>query len=170
MPDSPVRTSLAATAAILMITSISCKNPDGSPEPEQSLADTTRVYRPESIPDRRDSVAADPVAVYAERTDNPLNNWYFRVQLYETPRTFYYRMKLEFEEIRGDDTIKLPNFGAWPRPVIQKGPGKYACIIGFLDKDSVFREFKKVYVEGDQLKVTTLKHYHVYSIPRKKEN
>ena len=30
-------------------------------------------------------------------------------------------MKLQFEEITGEDTLRLPNFGNDPKPVIQKG-------------------------------------------------
>jgi hypothetical protein len=70
-------------------------------------------------------------------------------------------MKMQFEEIRGTDTLKLPNFGIMPEPVIRKGPGKYSCIVGFLDKDKQFREYKKVYIKNDVLKVTALKHYGV---------
>ena len=83
------------------------------------------------------------------------------MRLYETPKTFHYLIKLEYEEIRGQDTLKLPNFGALPKPVIQKGPEQYSCIIGFMDKDNQFREYKKVYVKENTLKITALKHYGV---------
>jgi hypothetical protein len=63
--------------------------------------------------------------------------------------------------VNGEDTLKLPNFGTLPRPVIQKGKEKYSCIIGFMDKQNQFREYKKVYVKGNQLKITALKHYAV---------
>ena len=115
------------------------------------------------IPLKRDSVRFGPVAEYREKTGNPLNDWYFSVKLYETPETFHYIIKLEYEEIRGEDTLKLPNFGVMPRPVIQKGPDKLSCIIGFMDKDSVFREYKKVYVKDNVVKITALKHYAVYT-------
>jgi hypothetical protein len=114
------------------------------------------------IPEYRDSVRKQPVAQYQEKVDNPLNNWYFSVKLFETPKTFQYLVKLSYEEISGEDTLKLPNFGTLPKPVIQKGPEKYSCIIGFMDKENKFREYKKVYVKGNQLKITALKHYAVY--------
>lgn len=113
------------------------------------------------IPDMRESVSKEPVAQHTEKVDNPLNDWYFSVRLYETPKTFHYRVKLQFEEIEGEDALRLPNFGILPKPVIQKGPGQYSCIIGFLDKENKFREYKKVYVTGNRLKITTLKHYAV---------
>lgn len=114
-----------------------------------------------AIPEFRKEIRSEAIAAYKEKTDDPLNDWYFRVSLFETSRTFHYLMKLEFEEIRGIDTLKLPNFGTLPKPVIQKGPDKYSCIVGFLDKDGKFREYKKVYVKNNSLKVTSIKHYSV---------
>ncbi|WP_315814049.1 hypothetical protein [Paraflavitalea speifideaquila] len=116
-----------------------------------------------SIPPFRDTVQKAPVAEYRIKTDNPLNDWYFSVRLFETHKTFYYLIRLQFEEIEGTDTLKLPNFGIMPRPEIRKGPENYSCIIGFMDKDNQFREYKKVYVVGERLKITALKHYAVYT-------
>ena len=42
----------------------------------------------EKVPLYRATVKAEPVAEYQEKTDNPLNDWYFSVKLYETPKTF----------------------------------------------------------------------------------
>jgi hypothetical protein len=114
-----------------------------------------------NVPDLRKEIKTEPVAAYKEKTDNPLNDWYFSVKLFETKKTFYYLMKLQFEEIRGEDTLKLPNFGYEPKPVIKKGTDKYSCIIGFMDDSSKFREYKLVHVENNRLKVTALKHYAV---------
>jgi hypothetical protein len=91
-----------------------------------------------------------------------LNDWRFRVQLFETKKTFHYLMTLEFEEMRERDTIELPNFGVAPKPAIQKGPTEYSCIIGFMDKENKFREYKKVSARNNNIKVTTLKRYGVY--------
>jgi hypothetical protein len=115
----------------------------------------------EKVPMYRTTVNAEPVAEYKEKTENPLNDWYFSVKLYETPKTFQYVMKLKYEELEGDDTLFLPNVGTVPNPVIQKGEDKYSCIVGFMDNHDQFREYKKVYVKYDQLKVTSLKHYSV---------
>lgn len=134
---------------------------------KQTDADTTANAKPaiinpaNNIPLFRDTVQKEAVAQYSERTDNPLNDWYFSVKLFETGKTFYYLIKLQYEEISGTDTLKLPNFGTLPKPVIQKGPEKYSCIIGFMDKEDQFREYKKVYVTGNHLKITALKHYAV---------
>jgi len=114
------------------------------------------------IPEYRKEVKKEPVAVYKEKVDDPLNDWYFHVRLYETPKTFHYLVKLQFEEMRGEDTLILPNFGTEPRPVLQKGKDKYTCIIGFFDKNDSFREYKMVSVkEGREMKLSTLHHYAV---------
>jgi hypothetical protein len=115
----------------------------------------------EKIPLDRTTVNKEPVAEHKEKTENPLNDWYFSVKVYETPKTFQYVMKCKYEELEGDDTLNLPNMGAAPKPVIQKGDDKYSCIVGFMDNNNQFREYKKVYVKNDELKVTSLKHYSV---------
>jgi len=114
-------------------------------------------------PELRTHVKKEPVAEYKVRTDNSLNDMYFSVSLYETPVTMKYLAKVEFEGIKGEDTVKLPDIGTPPHPALQKGPEKYSCIIGLQDNNKAFRELKKVYVteKGQQLKITTLKHYMV---------
>jgi hypothetical protein len=135
------------------------KKSDGNEKNESALKTPPPAVK--KVPLYRDSVQTKPVAEYKEKTDNPLNDWYFSVKLYETPKTFQYVMKLKYEELEGDDTLNLPNFGDMPKPVIQKGTDKYSCIVGFMDNQNQFREYKKVYVKDDQLKVTSLKHYTV---------
>lgn len=115
------------------------------------------------IPEYRSNVKTEPVAEYKVRTDNPLNDWYFSVKVYETPKTFQYLVKLQYEEMEGDDTLKLPDFGSEPKLVIQKGDEKYSCIIGFMDNQNQFREYKKVFMKNNELKITALKHYTVAS-------
>lgn len=134
------------------------------PGTKEDVADNNKkeVVNPaNNVPAERSEVKKEAVAGYRVKTDDPLNEFYFSVQLFETKKTFHYLMQLEFETIEGKDTLRLPNFGAMPEPVIKKGPEKYSAIIGFLDKDKQFREYKKVYVVGDKLKVTALKHYGV---------
>ena len=144
---------------------ISCGTQPGGSHANNSDSVTakTRILNPaEGIPAMRTTIRPDPVQEYQEKTDNPLNDWYFSVKLYETPVTFHYLVKMKFEEVEGEDTIRLPNFGFLPKPVLKKGDGKYSCIIGFMDAQNQFREYKLVHVEdGSQLKLTTLKHYSV---------
>ncbi len=144
---------------------MACNNNPGSaaPEKDSATAPASDPALAETISETRTEIRKEPVASHSEKTDDPLNDWYFSVKLYETPKTFHYQMKLQFEEIRGEDTLRIPNIGVYPEPVIKAGPEKYSCIIGFLDKDKNFREYKKVHVKNNTLKVTTLKHYAVSS-------
>jgi hypothetical protein len=115
-----------------------------------------------SPPPERKLVKAAAVAEWKEKTDDPLNDWYFWVRLFETNQTFAYRLKIQFEEVRGEDTLRFPNFGVEPRPRIQKGKERYTCIIGFMDRENHFRPFKMVSVkEGRLLRLTTLNHYGI---------
>lgn len=145
---------IALTSILLFACSEKAETPAGaSPKTATTAAPT--------VSETRDSVQSKAVASYSERTDNPLNEWYFRVRIFETPSTFKYLIRLQFEEITGEDTLRLPNLGTMPEPVIRKGPDKYSCIIGFKDQDGAFREYKKVYVKNNSLKITALRHYAV---------
>jgi hypothetical protein len=147
--------------AIALLGIISCGETNKKADVKTDSVAPAPALRPENVPLERDSVKKEPVAEYKVRTDNPLNEWYFQVRLYETPKTFQYLIRLQYEEIRGEDTLKLPNFGLPPQPVIRKGPEEYSCIIGFLDKDQNFREYKKVFVKDNTLKIVSMKHYGV---------
>jgi len=128
---------------------------------------TDKVDQMENVPTVRAIVKKEAVAEFKERTDNPLNNWYFSVRLFETAKTFDYVLKMQFEEIRGEDTLRLPNFGVAPKPELRKGKDKYSCIIGFLDRNNKFREYKLVYIkDGSELKLTTLNHYSIVSVEK----
>lgn len=114
-------------------------------------------------PETRDQVKKEPVAEYKVKTENKLNELYFTVRLYETKFTMKYVVKMDYEGLTGEDTIKLPDVGIPPHPVLEKGSEKYSCIIGLIDNNKAFRELKKVFVtdNGTELKITTLKHYVV---------
>lgn len=147
-------------AYLVLLLIISCSENNTAGSKENTEHKTTSNVKP-VISTTRDTVKTAPVATYAVRTDNPLNEWYFKVQLFETPQTFKYLVKLQFEEIQGEDTLTLPNLGTMPEPLIQKGPDKYSCILAFKDQDGEIREYKKVYVKNNSLKITALKHYTV---------
>lgn len=148
-------------AAISCLLVVSCGQGKKETTVVQEAPKDSVINRVAKIPLEREVVKTEPVAEYRVRTENPLNDWYFQVRLYETSKTFHYLIKLQYEEIRGEDTLKLPNFGTIPQPVIQKGPEQYSCIIGFMDKDNKFREYKKAFVKENTLKIVALKHYGV---------
>jgi hypothetical protein len=131
---------------------------------EKDVADPGTVRSvTDMVPEERTEVNKTAVASYSEKIKNPLNDWRFKVELFETPKTFSYLMTLEYEEMREKDTLKIPNLGFPPKPEIRKGDEPNSCIIGFLDKENKFREYKKVSAKNNNLKVTTLKHYRVYA-------
>ncbi len=116
----------------------------------------------------RNEIKREPIASYKEKVDDPMNDWYFSVQLFETKKTFSFLLKMQYEEVRGEDTVKIPDFGMEPKPAIRKGKDRYSCIIGFLDNENQFREYKEVSVKGGrELKLTTLNHYTVVAEPAK---
>jgi hypothetical protein len=146
----------------------SCQPNNKQSSDNDSSANKPVIINPtNNVPQLRSVVKTEPIDQYKEKTDNPLNDWYFSVKLYETPITFHYLIKMQFEEIRGEDTLKLPNFGYDPKPVLKKGNEKYSCIIGFMDDKNVFREYKLVHVSNGSLKITALKHYAVATYQEK---
>ena len=150
---------------ILPVVFLNCNS--GAKQKDASIDNKDSIISPPTVNPVRENIQKEAVVSYSEKTENPLNDWYFRVQLFETEKTFHYLVKLQYEEIRGTDTIKLPDFGVMPEPVIQKGTEKFSCVIGFLDKEKKFREYKKVYVKDNHLKITTLRHYGVRVYPVK---
>jgi hypothetical protein len=149
-----IRTSLTI---LLFSIFAGCANP--SDRDETAAEESTQA--PAAIPDLRDSVAAQPAASFRKKTTNDLNDWYFSVDLFETRKRFEYVVKMRYEEATGVDTISFPNLGEEPRPVLQQGKSDFSCVIGFLDKEGTFREYKEVSFAKDRLKITTLKYYAV---------
>lgn len=109
----------------------------------------------------RKNPKTEPIQQYEEKVKNDLNNWVLRVQLFETKERFTYKLKLQYEEITGDDSITFPNLGEDPKPVIKKGVKDLECIIGFMGNDGQFHEYKKVHILNGNLKITTLNSYAV---------
>ncbi len=105
-----------------------------------------------------------PVATYSEDINSEtgrLNHWKFMVALYETNKTFMYRVQVQYAELNITDSLQLPNVGIMPKPVLQKGTEDYSCIIGFMDNKDVFRDYKLVSVTDGNLRIHTLKYYSV---------
>ena len=147
---------------ILVVMVTACGDSTGKEGRAQNDSASKIVSVADLVPADRATVKKEPVATYSEKVKNPLNDWRFQVQLFETPKTFRYLMKLEYEEMRESDTLKIPNLGFEPRLKIIKGEEPHSCIIGFLDKKDQFREYKKVIATNNRLRVITLKHYAVY--------
>jgi hypothetical protein len=105
-----------------------------------------------------------PVATYSENINSEtgrLNHWKFMVALYETNKTFMYRVQVQYAELNITDSLQLPNPGIMPKPVLQKGKEDFSCIIGFMDNKDVFRDYKLVSVTDGNVRIHTLKYYSV---------
>ena len=165
-PIVPTHTRIISTiaSAFIIISSTACHSASSNTPAD---TDTPLSKRTDLMfkrqPELRANVKKEAVAEYRVRTDNKLNELYFTVKLYETKETMKYAVKVDFEGLTGEDTVKIPDCGIPPHPVLQKGPEKYSCIIGLMDNNNTFRELKKAYVtdKGQELKITTLKHYRV---------
>jgi len=122
-----------------------------SGEPVKAINDT--------IPLTREKVENSPIASYSEKVKDDLNDWRLAVDIYETNQTFKFLMKIEYMVQEAEDTLTIPNFGIMPKVEIRKGPQKESCIIGFLDKQGEFKEYKLIALKDKQLKISTLKYY-----------
>jgi hypothetical protein len=141
---------------ICVSTFFSC---DPNKHPGNDKNDSVFINPADTISPYRNLVKTDPVAEYTEKVDNAINDWHFSVKLFETKKTFYYLIKMQYEEVQGQDTLKLPNLGALPRPALIKGKDRYSCVLGFIDVQNKFNEYKLVRVESGNIKLTTLKHF-----------
>lgn len=115
----------------------------------------------DTIPIARKQVSKSPVASYIIPINNPLLHQYFGAKVYETLLTFQFLLTMRYEGMIETDTLKIPNFGTWPIVQIKKGPEKLSCIIGFLDKEKNFKEYKMLSARDNKLKLTVLKRYGV---------
>jgi hypothetical protein len=159
--NMPIRFFFFLNTVVFAACHSSTKTPDQAADSPAAARPALPMFKRNPV--FRDHVSTDPVAEYKVKTSSKLNDLYFTVQLFETKETMKYRAKVDFEGMGGDDTVKLPDLGTPPKPILQKGPEEYSCIIGLLDNNKRFRELKKVYVteKGKELKITTLKHYMV---------
>jgi len=113
----------------------------------------------DTINTERTTVNPEPVASYSEKVKDPLNNWVFAVDVYETKATFNFLVKMKYKELEAEDTLTIPNFGIAPKVEIRKGDKDQSCIIGFMDKNNQFKSYKLVQISNKQLKISTLRHY-----------
>lgn len=145
---------------IVLLLLAACRN---TVQPDQQATDSTIVIPADTVPAIRQKVSERPVAEYSEPISDSLNNWKFSVSVYETKRTFHYNLRIQAKEVRISDSINLPNFGTMPKPVLRKGKDPQSCIIGFLDRKNLFKEYRLISFTNNQLHIKTLKSYYVAS-------
>jgi hypothetical protein len=128
---------------------------------QKKTNNTSSVISNDTIPVTRKEVNKNPVASYIIPIGNPKLEYKFGVNVYETSETFKYLMRMQYEGMLVTDTLKIPNFGTWPQVEVKPGKEKMSCIIGFLDKEKKFKEYKLLTVNDNELKLTVLKRYGV---------
>lgn len=123
-----------------------------------------------SVSAEREQPSKKPVAAYAMPIDDGmgnLNNWKFAVNIYETTKTFNYKVNVQYKEIRSTEIIQIPNFNTMPEVSIKPGKTGLDCMIGFNDAKGLFKEYIQVSVKNEQLKVKKVNSYAVRSYQRK---
>lgn len=130
-------------------------------QPASAVSASATVTSNDTVPAVRKEVSKSPVASYIVPINNPLLHQYFGVKVFETPLTFRFLLQMQYEGVLETDTLKIPNFGIWPIVKVIKGAEEKSCIIGFLDKEKRFREYKMLQANGNKLKLVVLKSYGV---------
>lgn len=128
---------------------------------DNSPANQTVVIPKDTVPEIRVNPQSKPAAAFSEPIGDELNDWKFAVELYETKKTFLYSLRIQAKEVRVSDSVSFPNLGYAPKPVLQKAKEPFTCLIGFLDKDGKFKEYKKVSFIDDRLRIKTTHTYYV---------
>lgn len=127
---------------------------------EQDEAKTTYVIVNDTIPEVRSQVATTPVATYStDLKEDVLNKGQFAVNVYETKQTFSYLVKVRYKALEVQDTVVVPNFGHYPKVVLEKGAHDLSCIVGFHDKNQIFKPHKEVVVDKGDLRIKVIKQY-----------
>ncbi len=130
----------------------------------------TVVIKPDTISENRMNPSTKPVASYAVPVDDGVgnaNNWKFAVNVYETSKTFEYKVHIQYKEIRSTEVIQIPDFNKLPVVSIQEAKIPMSCIIGFNDAKGNFKSYIEVSVSNNQLKFKKINNYKVrkYSAP-----
>ena len=114
-----------------------------------------------NVTTERTTINPKPVKTYHETKKSFETTDEFNVGLYETKSVFRYLIKVSYKNLEVEDTLRIPNFGIIPTVDLMKGDTRPSCIVGFLDKDSSFKESKLIYFEDDMIKIHVLKYYGV---------
>jgi hypothetical protein len=146
----------------LLILSISCNSIEN--KQIETKVDTVVIKAP-SVSEVREQPSKKPIATFSVPIDDGMgnaNNWKFGVNIYETAKTFEYKVQIQYKEIRATEMITIPNFGIDPVVTIKPGKSSLDCIIGFKDSNGSFKEYIQLNVKKEQLKFKKINSYAVY--------
>ncbi len=157
--NKPQRFYMKHYSFLLLLALLCCNKPKNNNESAATNdGDPTKAIN-DTIPLTREKVENSPIASYSEKVKDDLNDWRLAVDVYETKQTFKFLMKIEYMAQEAEDTLTIPNFGIMPKVEVRKGREKESCIVGFLDKQGEFKEYKLIALKEKQLKISTLKYY-----------
>lgn len=145
---------------IVFLVFIGCNNPEQIKlEKKDSV-----VIKQDTIAENRINPSSKPIVTYSVPVDDGIgnaNNWKFAVSIYETSKTFEYKVNIQYKEISSSEIVQIPNFNILPIVSIQEGKTPMSCIIGFNDAKGEFKEYIQVSVSNDQLKFKKINNYKV---------
>lgn len=151
----------------LLVSSISCTALEN--KQTETKVDTVLIKAP-TVSEERENPSKKPIATYTVPIDDGMgnaNNWKFAVNIFETTKTFNYKVNVQYKEIRSTEIIQIPNFNTMPEVSIKPGKTGLDCMIGFNDAKGLFKEYIQVSVKDEQLKVKKVNSYAVRSYQRK---
>jgi hypothetical protein len=146
---------------VLLVLGISCTGIEN--KQNETKLDSVVIKVP-TVSENRELPSKKPIAAYAMPIDDGIgnvNNWKFAVNIYETAKTFNYKVQIQYKEIRATEMITIPNFGIDPVVSIKPGKSSLDCIIGFNDTKGLFKEYIQVNVKNEQLKFKKINSYAV---------
>lgn len=146
---------------------ICCNNPESIQFKATNDTISTKYI---SISEDRANPEKKPIASYIVPVEDGmgnLNNWKFAVNIYETAKTFNYKVNVQYKEIKSTEIIQIPNFNTMPKVSIKPGKSGLDCMIGFDDAKGLFKDYIQVSVKNEQLKVKKVNSYAVRSYQRK---
>ena len=154
---------LKLIAALLLLSLYSCGNKTGTGTESKEGQPAAEQWQPPaagSIVDKREQ----------RITEDNLNESYFRVSIISTDssKAGHYLLKLEY----GYNINEVPvTFPAWTnnvvlRPLLQKGQGKYHCLVGFEANDNQFHELYEITVVNENIKFKQTRGYYKSTEPQ----
>jgi hypothetical protein len=140
---------------------VACNSTNKKELQSVNVEDTSTYITNDTISNFRNTINLKPVDSFSKNVPDKFNNWVFSINVYETKETFKYLMRIKYKELAVTDSLRIPNFGILPKVILKDGKEPLSCIIGFADKKGNFKEFRKVFIDKDRLRIVALKSYFV---------
>lgn len=119
-----------------------------------------------AIEEDRKDVQSQAIAEFdealTETSAQKLNAFHFKAALFETKKTFVYKLKFEFETQQEESEVFYPNLGFAPQPILRKSTTEKQTIeIGFKNPKGEFMPLKNLVADEKGLHLRTVARYTV---------